>query len=245
MVLTERAEEILEALWVHNEDEGSYSISSAELDEEDRKSLEQLINAGYVTKEEDIIHLTDAGQPFARNVVRRHRLAERLLADVLGMGEQLMDEKACVFEHILDRGLDENICILLGHPKVCPHGKAIPPGDCCRRQQKQGQRVVFPLSQMNPGQSGKVAYIHAPEVDRLQKLTAMGILPGAPILLEQNFPSYVFNVRETQFAVDEEIAGSIFIRLVEPENNNDHEAVKPRQHRWRKGRLLARFGRNR
>ena len=68
---------------------------------------------------------------------------------------------------------------------------------------------------------GKVAYVYASESGQLQKLMAMGILPGAPITLIQSFPSYVFKVGETQFAVDKEIADSIYVRLVEPEIEGD------------------------
>jgi DtxR family Mn-dependent transcriptional regulator len=161
--------------------------------------------------------LTSRGRPEAVNVVRRHRLAERLLADVLGTGDTLTHEKACKFEHLLDRGLDESICNLLGHPKICPHGKPIPPGKCCIEKQTQAQKVVSPLSQLAQGQKGKVAYIYAPETGKLQKLMAMGILPGAPIGLIQAFPSFVFQAGQTQFAVDKEIADAIYVRLIKEE----------------------------
>ncbi len=62
-----------------------------------------------------------------------------------------------------------------------------------------------------------MAYIYAPESNKLHKLMAMGILPGAPVRLIQSFPSFVFQVRRTQFAVDKEIAGAIYVRLVEVE----------------------------
>jgi len=242
MELEEKAEEVLESLWIHHEDTGNNYLPIDEVEISYREGIEQLVKASYVTLSEDIVQLTDKGHPFARNVVRRHRLAERLLADVMGTGDQLMHEKACKFEHLLDRGLDENICSLLGHPKVCPHGKPIPPGNCCQLQHHQGQRVVSPLSQLSPGQTGRVAYIYAPEVEQLQKLTAMGILPGAPITLAQNFPSYVFHIRETQFAVDEEIAQSIYVRLVNPENIGEAEAVERPRRNQTMGKLAQRLG---
>ncbi len=215
MELSEKAEEVLESLWIRTEENKETSTSLDDLEVTEKKPIEQLLKAGYISLNKDRVRLTNEGQPFARNVVRRHRLAERLLADVLGTGDRLMHERACKFEHLLDRGLDESICSLLGHPKVCPHGKPIPPGGCCQREQKQGQRVVSALSQLTLGQTGKVAYIYSTESGQLQKLTAMGILPGAPISLIQNFPSYVFQVRQTQFVVDKEIADTTYVRLVE------------------------------
>jgi DtxR family Mn-dependent transcriptional regulator len=161
--------------------------------------------------------LTEAGRPEAISVVRRHRLAERLLNDVLGAREGLLHEKACRFEHLLDRGLDDSVCTLLGHPKVCPHSKPIPPGKCCLEEQYEARRLVSPLSELEPGSRGKVAYVYAPEGGRLQKLLAMGVLPGAPIRLVQKFPSYVFEAGHSQFAVDEQIADAIYVRLVADE----------------------------
>jgi len=246
METSEKAEEILESLWIHNEDTRENTMPMEDLaidnDEPVEQYVEQLLEEGYISVADGKVGLTNWGRPYARSIVRRHRLAERLLADILGMGDSLMHERACKFEHILDRGLDESICSLLGHPKVCPHGKVIPPGSCCRKKQKQGQGVVSSLSQLNTGQTGKVAYIYAKEPDQLQKLTAMGILPGAPINLIQSCPSYFFQIGQTQFAVDKEIADSIYVRLVEAETTGEIEEDRPRRHRWRKGRLAQRLG---
>ena len=232
MELEEKAEEVLETLWILTEETRKTDISLADLTEADKQSIEQLIGADFITLTGSQVKLTDQGRPLARNVVRRHRLAERLLTDVLGTGDSLIHERACKFEHILDRGLDESICSLLGHPKVCPHGKPIPPGSCCNQEQKQGQRVVTVLSQLTPGQTGKVAYIHTADPDQLQKLTGMGILPGAPISLVQDFPSYVFQIRQTQFAVDKEIADSIYVRLMEVETPVATEEEQQQRHWW-------------
>lgn len=213
--LTEKAEEILESLWIRSHEEKTRNVSLGDLEVADEESIEELTATGYISVSGEYVMLTVQGEPAAANVVRRHRLAERLLIDVLGTGDNLSHEKACKFEHLLDHGLDESICCLLGHPRICPHGKPIPPGECCRQEQKQAKRLISALSQLNNGQKGKVAYLHAPEADKLQKLMAMGVLPGAPVNLIQTFPSYVFQIHQTQFAVDKEIADAIYVRLTE------------------------------
>ncbi len=243
MELEEKAEEVLETLWIRTEEGRETSVSLDDLEVAEKEPIEQLLEAGYISLTDGRVRLTAKGRPLARNVVRRHRLAERLLADVLGTRDRLMHEKACKFEHLLDRGLEESICSLLGHPKVCPHGKPIPPGRCCQQKQRQAQRLVSPLPHLAPGQEGQVAYIYAPESSQLQKLMAMGILPGAPISLIQSFPSYVFQVRQTQFAVDKEIADAIYVRLIEAEAISEAGEERPGRHRWRRGRLARRFGR--
>lgn len=233
MELEERAEEVLETMWILTEEDKRAAVSSADLNAHGEGPVKQLLEAGYIALAEGGFTLTDEGRPMGRSVVRRHRLAERLLVDVLGAGEELMHERACKFEHLLDEGLDESICSLLGHPRVCPHGKPIPQGKCCRQEQNQLQRVVSALSKLAAGQKGKVAYIHTGDADQLQKMTAMGILPGAPINIVQTFPSYVFQAGRTQFAVDKEIADSIYVRLIEPaERETAKTAEKKQDRRW-------------
>ena len=77
------------------------------------------------------VMLTDRGKTRARDVVRRHRLAERLFKDTFRIDDHEAHSQACKFEHIISPELDERICSFLGHPTTCPHGNPIPPGDCC------------------------------------------------------------------------------------------------------------------
>jgi len=242
MELEEKAEELLEKLWIQTEENKEGHFPLTELEAAEKEAVEQLLKGGFVSVSDGRVALTNKGRPSARNVVRRHRLAERLLADVLGTGDKLMHERACKFEHLLDRGLDESICSLLGHPKVCPHGKPIPRGRCCQQEQTRAQKLVSPLSQLAPEQKGKVAYIFADESSKLQKLIAMGIHPGAQITLIQSFPSYVFQAGQTQFAVDKEIADAIYIRLIEEEPIIYTEEGPPHRHRLGRGGLAERFG---
>ncbi|MFQ6122212.1 MAG: iron dependent repressor, metal binding and dimerization domain protein [Dehalococcoidales bacterium] len=241
MELNEKAEELLETMWLGTEEGKQDSLALDDLTETEKGAAKQLLKAGYIARDDAWLRLTNRGRPVARNIVRRHRLAERLLADVLGTAGMLMHEKACKFEHLLDRGLDESICSLLGHPKICPHGKPIPPGRCCQQDRAPAPKLVSPLSRLAQGQKGKVAYVYAPESSQLQKLMAMGILPGAPVNLIQGFPSYVFKVGQTQFAVDKEIADAIYVRLVEEEIIGETDEEQLRRQRRRHG-LRQRFG---
>lgn len=239
MELEERAEEILEALWVGTQEEKRDFLPLSELGVEvGQAPLNQLLEAGYVTLSDGQVRLTEAGRPEARQAIRRTRLAERLLADVLDSTGGRLDERACKFEHLLvDRGLEESICTLLGHPRFCPHNKPIPPGRCCSGQSRPLQRLVSPLSELAPGQGGTIAYVLSAQSDKLQKLIAMGLLPGAPIQLLQSFPSFLFQVRQTQFAVDKEIADAIYVRLedkaVPPGRQGKERAVFT----WERGRF--------
>jgi putative ABC transport system ATP-binding protein len=81
-----------------------------------------------------VVELTPRGRQRAADVIRRHRLAERLFTDSLALdSESEIEQQACKFEHILSPEATDKICTFLGHPRTCPHGAAIPPGACCGR----------------------------------------------------------------------------------------------------------------
>jgi putative ABC transport system ATP-binding protein len=82
------------------------------------------------------VHLTESGSRRARDVVRRHRLAERLFTDTFSIEDAEAQVQACRFEHVITPELDQRICSFLGHPKTCPHGNPIPPGACCEKNPK-------------------------------------------------------------------------------------------------------------
>jgi putative ABC transport system ATP-binding protein len=82
-----------------------------------------------------LVELTPRGRKRAADIIRRHRLAERLFTDSLAMdSETEIEQQACKFEHILSPEATDKICTFLGHPRTCPHGTPIPPGPCCGRQ---------------------------------------------------------------------------------------------------------------
>ena len=74
-------------------------------------------------------------------------------------------------------------------------------------------RLIAPLSELAEGQGGEVAYIQMSNAGRLQKLIAMGVLPGGKINLQRRSPSFVFEYGYTQYAVDEDIAADVYVRL--------------------------------
>ncbi len=81
-----------------------------------------------------IVELTPHGRQRAADIIRRHRLAERLFTDSLALdSESEIEQQACKFEHILSPEATDKICSFLGHPRTCPHGAPIPPGPCCER----------------------------------------------------------------------------------------------------------------
>ncbi|WP_026839846.1 metal-dependent transcriptional regulator [Citrifermentans bremense] len=213
MKLTDKAEEILEALWIESEEKGTgyAELDRMEIDASD-PAYQELASQALVEIKGGRIYFRPEGREEGRNTIRRHRLAERLMMDVLNIRGESGDMKACQFEHLLNEGVDAKVCTMLNHPVTCPHGKPIPPGECCEEARKTGDLGVVPLTELKPGDEGDIAYIQTEDSKKMQKLMAMGVLPGNRILLLQAFPSYIFRVAFSEFAIDSAMAREIFVR---------------------------------
>jgi DtxR family Mn-dependent transcriptional regulator len=213
MKLSDKAEEILEALWIAVEEK-----EAAFLDPEkagfalEDPAYAELTGHALVEIRQGMVYFRPEGREEGRMTIRRHRLAERLMMDVLNIRGEDGDYKACQFEHLLNEGVDTKVCTMLNHPVTCPHGKPIPPGDCCAAARAQGDLGVVPLTEFRAGQEGEIAYIQTEDNKKMQKLMAMGVLPGNKIALVQAFPSYIFRVGYSEFAIDTNLAREIFVR---------------------------------
>jgi len=215
--MDERIEENLELIWVLRE-EGVRSLARfTEVAPErsgERHSSEvfaELERRGLLAADGDTLTLTGEGEVAAGAVVRRHRLAERLLSDVLGIDEGTTARDACRLEHVLSPGVTESICTLLGHPPTCPHGCSIPRGECCRVFATEVLPLVVRLADLNVGEEAWVRFVSGRR-DGIDRLMALGLAPGVEGRLTQQRPSYVVEVGETSIAIDGTLASAIFVK---------------------------------
>ncbi|MEK7369660.1 MAG: metal-dependent transcriptional regulator [Planctomycetota bacterium] len=213
----EKIDEILEHIWTHEEEFQNRVNRNMVAQWIDPGSVETVLadmeRKGLVRLYDSLVVLSASGRKAAEQIIRRHRLAERLLKDVLDVGHEAMDSTACQFEHFLSEEVTTSICTLLGHPVRCPHGKIIPPGECCQREKKKTLRpLVQPLCDLSPGEEGKVAYITTKSHPRLDRLSSLGLLPGTSVRVHQKQPTLVIFMGETQLALDEDTARDIYIR---------------------------------
>lgn len=218
---THRQDEILEAVFTEREagrDEARGILAQAAPEHAPgagAADLEALAAEGLIRLDGERVALTEAGERRARDVVRRHRLTERLFRDLLDLGEEPMEKQACEFEHILSPEATESVCTLLGHPPTCPHGKPIPPGACCGAYQKTVRPLVTGLRTFDLGSTGRIVFIAPKFHDRMDRLASLGVIPGSTLRLRQRSPSYVIEVGETTIALDPEIASEIYVKPVE------------------------------
>jgi putative ABC transport system ATP-binding protein len=136
-----RFDHLLERIWMCGEEGTTSRVDnlSAPGNTDPGRTLGRMADLKLVEVRQTDVHLTETGSRRARDVVRRHRLAERLFKDTFAIDDSEAHTQACKFEHIISPELDQRICTFLGHPKTCPHGNPIPPGDCCDGKPKSGR----------------------------------------------------------------------------------------------------------
>lgn len=213
--LAQPQDEILEQIWFKRED-GDQSLSGLLRDAHEEgaaKLVEQLRTDGFLNVRDDIVELTRTGEERARMIIRGHRLARRLLYDVLNLPALETEKTACLMEHVLGTTAADAVCAFLGHPPRCPEGREIPPGDCCKEREAQRMRpLVVPLDELAPGGAGRIVFMTPRYQKRFDRLGSFGVMPGCRVRLRQTQPSVVIELEGTSLALDRDVAGEIFVR---------------------------------
>jgi DtxR family Mn-dependent transcriptional regulator len=208
-------DEILEQIWRRREDgdDTLAGLVSHSPEPGARRIIERLAEDRLVALEGDRVHLSQEGDRRARLLVRRNRLAERLLADVLEVPEVESERTACLMEHILSPAVTDAVCAFLGHPPTCPHGRIIPPGACCTGRGKRSLKpLVVPLDQLETGVDARIVFIAPTLHSRLDRLGSFGVVPGTLLKVCQKRPAFVIELGGTTLAMEREVGREIFVR---------------------------------
>ncbi|MEO5360752.1 MAG: FeoA domain-containing protein [Nitrospirota bacterium] len=224
-------DEYLEALW-HMKEDAKTSITELKAEIGDNFSKEIFYeclndNLAAVSDDDKTVTLTTKGEERARRIIRAHRLAERLLFDVMGMSKNI-EEGACEFEHMVTPALVDSICTMLGHPKESPQGLPIPPGECCENAATTIESSVIHLTELEIGQTARVAYVNCRKDHELHRLNGLQIRPGVYIKLHQTYPSFVIECEGSNIALDDEIANNICVWREKKYMSKTKDAVKKR-----------------
>jgi len=219
MTKDKAVDEVLEFIWSQRE-LGSQSVQQLlgidEVAEEaDINTLVRMMKEGLVDINGDTITLTAHGERLAEGAIRRHRLAERLLTEVLALSDENLEKNACSFEHTLSPEVTDSICTLLGHPPTCPHGLPVPRGACCNRAKDELKPIVQQLNVLDVGDVGRIIFIASNSHMRLDKLGSLGIVPGSTVRVHQKRPAFVIQLGETTLALDPEIIKEIYVKKIE------------------------------
>ncbi|HUY41173.1 MAG TPA: metal-dependent transcriptional regulator [Candidatus Dormibacteraeota bacterium] len=174
--------------------------------------LKKLVGEGYVEHEaRGDVRLTHQGLEAAVRVVRRNRLAERLLTDVLGMPWDDVHAEACILEHAITDRVEERLIDVLGNPLTCPHGHPIPPRDLSRPEP-----VGEPLAQADAGSDATVCGVTEVPPEMLRYLGEIGLRPGVRVRIVEKAPlggPVTVEVAGRQLAISLELARMVLVTL--------------------------------
>jgi len=156
------------------------------------------------------VELTPRGRALALQVLRKHRLAERLLTDVVGMKWSELHGTASRLSHAMPNELADAVERLLKNPKTCPHGNPIPTATGKLKQTK-----TTPLDQLHAGQSGTLVSISGQRSDLLRHLESLGLVPGVSVRVEGKDPftgAIIVNKRGSRHPLGKQLASLIQVR---------------------------------
>ena len=174
------------------------------------EQVNRLVEQGYAELRDDrTLGLTESGRALAISIVRRHRLAERLLLDVIGLEWEKVHREADRWEHAISADVEEKLVELLGDPETCPHGNPIPGS---KRRGEAVQSVV--LTQALPGRIrvSRISEKVEMDDDALRLLVGAHLTPGSEASVVRTGPDgVVLETEAGERTVPAELAGLMFV----------------------------------
>jgi len=154
------------------------------------------------------VKLTAKGEELALDILRRHRLAERMLTDILNFDWGHVHESACKLEHALTKEVITLLEKKLGNPKICPHGNPIP-----TEQGKVEEEKCLPLTEIGLNDFCNVAKITDEKREKLLTLASKGLKPDVPVHVVERKPSnMVLCVAGKECTLSYDYASSVWVK---------------------------------
>ncbi|MHB8051127.1 MAG: metal-dependent transcriptional regulator [Coriobacteriia bacterium] len=173
-------------------------------------TLGRLQTHGLISRPADGgVELTLSGRQGALDIIRRHRLAERFLVDVLGLPWDEVHDEACQLEHALSPKVQEALQRFMDNPEVCPHGHPIPSADGAIAVQEGA-----PLCQSGPGDEVNIVRIEDEDGELLSYLSSLGMFPGTSVRVCDVAPfkgPLMVEVGDARYALGREVAEKIVV----------------------------------
>jgi DtxR family Mn-dependent transcriptional regulator len=173
------------------------------------------------------VELTEPGRQLAVAVIRRHRIVERFLADMLGYAWNEADRLAPSFEHELPQEVEDRLFVALHHPSTCPHGFPIPAPEVTDIP------ALPPLYALEPGDVAVVAMSGATDRDMVSFLDTLGVRPGVEVEVMEKQPfdgPLVLRVAGQERTLGQRVAQQIFVRktasVAEEPAGDEHDQRK-------------------
>jgi DtxR family Mn-dependent transcriptional regulator len=171
--------------------------------------VRRLRTDGYVAVEGRILTLTNTGRERAESVVRKHRIAERFLTDIVGLPWHKTHIEACRWEHVISDEVEQRLVALLENPATCPHGNPIPGAG-------GPERDLHALAETEPGDRVRLERVtEQVEVDleALVYLDSHGFIPGVNAQVKSRAPdgTLTLELDEGTIALGPAIARQLYV----------------------------------
>jgi DtxR family Mn-dependent transcriptional regulator len=210
-------EEYLEAIW-ELEEEGTQVIQARLAEHLGHaaptvsETVRRLRADGYVDMEGRVLRLTETGRTRAESVVRKHRLAERFLLDVIGIPWHKTHIEACRWEHVMSDEVEERITAILVNPTTCAHGNPIP-------GLAGPDRDLQALADTEPGDRVRLERVHEQvevDTDALIYLDNHGFIPGVKAQVRAKAPdgTLTLDLDDGTIALGPTLASQLFVERV-------------------------------
>ena len=171
--------------------------------------IRRLRDEGYVEEKDRPLLLTARGRALAESVVRKHRLAERLLTDIIGLPWEKAHLEAGRWEHVISDEVEARLVEVLGHPTTCPHGNPIPgtgPG-------RQDLKVLSESRQGDHVRLERVTEQIEIDLDSLSYLSSHGFVPGTEATVASRAPdgTLILDLGPRTIALGPALAQQLFV----------------------------------
>jgi DtxR family Mn-dependent transcriptional regulator len=186
------------------------------------QTVSRMERDGLLTVEGDRhLELTEAGHRLATRVMRKHRLAERLLTDVIGLDWELVHAEACRWEHVMSETVERRLVELLDHPTESPYGNPIPGlaelGESARGEEFMDN--VEPLDEVATGTGDEIRVMVRRISEELQKdeplmaaLRRVGALPDKVVTVAQGAEGVLIGSGGETAEIETDVATHVFVR---------------------------------
>lgn len=156
------------------------------------------------------LQLTEEGRRIAVSVMRKHRLAELLLTDVIGLAWEEVHNEACRWEHVISDSVEERLIALLGSPRTCPHGNPIPG----LAHETAPVQLITLAEAAKAGVSARIERISEKlqgDVDAMQFLRLHGLRPGVDAKLRVEDGGVVAQFDGREVPIDADAAEFVYV----------------------------------
>jgi len=165
------------------------------------------------------VRLTEKGRRIALRIIRKHRLSERLLTDLLNVEWERVHEAACKLEHSISDEIAKKIEKALGHPKTCPHGNPIPT-ECGGIIEEKSR----PLNELELEERGIIAKITDEKRELLEYLNSLKVRPGKVVEVIEKAPlggPITIRIEGENHALSQEVASLIKVKAIRWEETSE------------------------